>query len=69
MQTKLSPEMFYKKRVLKNVAKFTGEQLCQIFFLWKLQNGGLKLYQEETSVQVFSCGFAETFKNMHFAII
>ena len=31
------PDMFYKKGVLKNVAKFTGKHLYQGFLLIKLQ--------------------------------
>ena len=30
------PEVFYKKGVLKNFAKFTGKHLCQSLFLIKL---------------------------------
>ena len=36
-------EMFYKKVVLKNFAKFTGKHLCQSLFLKKLQAIGLSL--------------------------
>ena len=35
------PEVFYKKVVLKNFAKFTGKHLCQSLFLIKLQALGL----------------------------
>ena len=31
-----SPEVFYKKCVLRNFSKFTGKYLCQSFFLTKL---------------------------------
>ena len=31
------PEVFYKKGVLKNLAKFTGKHLCQTLSLLKLQ--------------------------------
>ena len=50
------PEVFSKKRVLENFAKFTEKQLCQRLFLNKglfIKNGPL--------VQVFSCGFREMF--------
>ena len=30
-----APEMFYKKNVLKNFAKFTGKHLCQSLLLFK----------------------------------
>ena len=33
------PEMFYKKGVFRNFAKFTGKHLCQTFFFNKL--GGI----------------------------
>ena len=38
------PEVFCKKVVLKNVAKFTGKHLSQSLFLTKLQAWGLELY-------------------------
>ena len=35
---KQPPEVFYKTKVLKNFAKFTGKHLCQsFFFVIKLQ--------------------------------
>ena len=43
------PEVFRKKGVLKNFAKFTGKEL--------------QLCQMETSAQMFSCEFCEMFKN------
>ena len=49
---KQSPEMFYKKDVLRNFTKFAGEHLCQSLF-----------FKKETLAQVFSCKFCETFKN------
>ena len=39
-----APEVFYKKRVFKNFAKFTGKHLCQSLFLMKLQARDLQLY-------------------------
>ena len=45
-------ELFCKKDVLRNFAKFTGKRLCQSLFFIK-----------ETLAQVFSCEFCETFKN------
>ena len=39
---KQSPQVFYKKRVLKHFAKFTGNHLCRGFFLMKLQATGLR---------------------------
>ena len=46
-------EVFYKKSVLRNFAKFTGKHLCQSLFLIKLQ----------ADRQVFSCDFCEISKN------
>ena len=37
------PEVFCKKSVLRNFAKFTGKHLCQNLFLIKLQASGLFL--------------------------
>ena len=34
------PEVFYKKGVLKDFAKFTGKHLCWSLFLIKLQASG-----------------------------
>ena len=48
------PEVFCKKRVLRNFAKFTGKRLCHSLFL----NNFIK---KET--QVFSCEFCEISKN------
>ena len=33
LRQKQPPEVFYKKVVLKNFAKFTGKHLCQSLFL------------------------------------
>ena len=44
-------EMFYKKGVLKNFAKFTGKHLHQSLFF-------------DTLTQLFSCEFYEIFKNI-----
>ena len=49
-------EAFYKKRVLRNFAKFTGKHLCQSFFIIK----------KETLAKVFSCEFCEISKNTFF---
>ena len=37
-------EMFCKKGVFRNFAKFTGKDLCQSVFLIKLQASDLQLY-------------------------
>ena len=46
--------VFCKKDVLKNFAKFTGKHLYQCLFLNKVA---------EDLAQVFSCEFCEIFKN------
>ena len=46
---KQPPEMFCKKRVLRNFAKFTGKHMCQRLFLINLQASGLQLYQKRDS--------------------
>ena len=53
---KQPPEVFYKKGVLVNFAKFTGKHLRQSLFLIK----------EETLAQAFSCEFCEIYKNSFF---
>ena len=51
-----SPDVFFKKGVLKNFAKFTGKHQCQSLFFDKLQGLGLQLYfKKKTLDQVFSC--------------
>ena len=49
------PELFCKKGVLRNFAKFTGKHLCQSLF-----------FNKETLAQVFSCEFCEISKNTFF---
>ena len=54
--------------VLKNYSKITGEHRCWSLFLSKLQVSYFQsatFIKEETSVQVFSCGFCKMFKE-HF---
>ena len=51
-------EVFRKKDVLRNFAKFTGKQLPEACnFIEK---------EKETPAQVFSCGFSEISKNTFF---
>ena len=52
---KQPPELFYKKGVLRNFAKFTGKHL-----------EACKFIKKETPAQVFSCQFFEIFKNTFF---
>ena len=53
---KQSPEVFCKKGVLRNFAKFTAKHLCQSLFFNKV--AGL--------AHVFSCEFCEIFKETFF---
>ena len=51
----IRPEMFYKKGVIRNFAKFTGKHFCQSLFFSK-ETLFKKLM---TLVKVFSCAFCE----------
>ena len=57
------PEVFCKKGVLRNIAKFTGKHLCQSLFFNKV--AGLRP-DTESLAQVFSCEFCEISKNTFF---
>ena len=57
------PEIFCKKRVLKNLTKFTGRHLCQSLFFNKVACNFIK---KETLTQVFSCEFCKIFKSTSF---
>ena len=57
-------EVFCKKRVLKNFAKFTGKRLCQGLFLTKLHMQACNFIK--ILAQMFSCEFCEIFKNTFF---
>ena len=50
------PEVFCRKGVLRNFAKFTDKHLCQSLFLNKV----------EALAQVFSCEFCEILRNTFF---
>ena len=52
---KQSPEVFCKKTVLKNFAKFTEKHQVRVSFLMKLQASACNIIQKETLAQVFSC--------------
>ena len=59
------PEMFCKKGLLRNIAKFTGKHLCQILFFNNV--AGLRpqvcnFIKKESLIQVFSCEFCEISK-------
>ena len=56
--TSSRPEVFCKKDVFRNSAKFTGKNLCQSLFFNKLEDVR-HFIKKETLVQVFSCEFGE----------
>ena len=58
------PEVFCKKDVLINFAKFSGTHLCQSLFLNKVASWGLQFIKKETLTRVFSCEFCEISKNI-----
>ena len=59
-------EVFYKRVVLKNFAKFARKGLCQRLFLNKVASGTSNFIEKKTQTQVFSCKFCEIFKNNFF---
>ena len=61
---KQPPEVFYKKGILKNFAKFTEKDLRQSLFFNKV--AGYSFIKKETIAQMFSCEFCEIFKNTFF---
>ena len=54
-------EALCRKGVLRNFAKFTGNNLCQSLFFNKVAD-----LKKETLAQVFSCEFCEIFKDTFF---
>ena len=54
------PEVFCKKVVLKNFAKFTRKHLCQSLFFWPAT------LLKKTMAQVLWCEFCKSFKNTFF---
>ena len=58
---KQSPEVFFKKGVLRNFAKFTGKHLCQKLFFNK--ESLFSFIKKETLAQVFSREFCEIYEN------
>ena len=60
------PEVFCKKGVLTNFAKFTGKHLCQRLFFNKvagLRPQACNFIKKESLAQMFSCEFCEISKN------
>ena len=56
--------MFYKKGVLKNLAKFTEKHLFHSLFLNEIVDSSLQLYKKRDS----DCEFCEVFKNTFFHV-
>ena len=62
MFQKQSPEVFYKKGVLRNFTKFTGKHLCQSLFFNKvagLRPEACNFIKKETLAQVFPVNFVK----------
>ena len=57
------PDLFCKKGVLRNFAKFIGTHLSQILFFNKVTGLRPSTLLKETLAQVFSCEFCEISKN------
>ena len=58
-------EVFSKKGVLRNCAKFTGKHQCQSLFFNKVADlRPATLLQKETVARVFSCEFCKISKNI-----
>ena len=60
------PEVFCKKDVLRNFAKFTGKHPCQSLFLNKVADPRSASLSKESLAQVFFCEFCEISKNTVF---
>ena len=61
------PEVFYKKGVLRNFAKFTGKHLRQSLFFTKIcRYEASNFIKNETLAQTFSYRFCEISKNTFF---
>ena len=63
---KQPPEVFCKKRVLRNFAKFTGKHLYQSFLFNKVAGQVCNFIKKVTLVQVISSEFCEISKNTFF---
>ena len=59
------PEVFCKKGILRNFAKFTGKHLCESLFN-KVAGAACNFIKKETLAQVFFCEFCEICKNTFF---
>ena len=61
------PEVFFKKGVLRNFAKFIGKNLCQSLFFNKIAGKTCSFIKKETLAQVFSCEFCKISEKSFFA--
>ena len=59
-------EVFCKKAVQRNFAKFPGKHLCQNLFFNKVAALACNFIEKETLAQVFSCELCEISKNTFF---
>ena len=66
LSQKQRPKVFYEKGVLKNFSNFTRETPVLKSSLDKVAGLRLRLYYEETSIQVISCEIWEIFKKTYF---
>ena len=69
MVTKISSRSWVvlkKKDVLKNIAKFTKNHLCQNLVLNTFRTLDFNSIQKKTLAQEFSCTFGEIFNNTFF---
>ena len=60
------PEVFCKKGVLRNFAKFTGKHLSRKLFFKKVAGLACNCIKKESLTQMFSCEFCEISKNTFF---
>ena len=60
------PDVFYKKGVFKNFAKFIEKHRWQSLFFNKVAGNSCNFIKNETLAQVFSCKFCEISKNIFF---
>ena len=60
------PEVFCKKDVLRNFAKFTGKHLCQSLFFNKVAEPSPCNFNTKRLQRRRFCEFCETFKNTFF---
>ena len=58
-------EVFCKKGVLRNFAKFTGKHLCQNLFFNKVAGLACNLIKKEILAQLFSFEFCKISKNTY----